>query len=199
MQVPRPYSVSGADGNRCYSGGGKCHNSPRAPLVRLAASPRGPREPCFEKAGRAEGRRKGRKARRRLYGLPSQCRRVRLHPPAVADRCSRFRGNIGVDGRISGLLRERGAQCSGKPSPAKGQPFFEAQADLGLQQRTVFQRSRVPSVAGESRFSKFWGTGDERLPEGGRDQAERTPVVTRSRRAGPASVSVSGADGLLRQ
>ena len=41
VQVPRPYSVSGADGRAGHSGLGKCHNSPRTPLVRLAAAPRG--------------------------------------------------------------------------------------------------------------------------------------------------------------
>ena len=33
VQVKGQYSVSRADGHRCYSGGGKCHNSPRAPLL----------------------------------------------------------------------------------------------------------------------------------------------------------------------
>ena len=44
VQVPSPYSVSGADGRERHSGGEKCHNSPRAPLFRLAASPRGGRQ-----------------------------------------------------------------------------------------------------------------------------------------------------------
>ena len=92
VQVVGQYSVSGADGRWRYSGKGKCHNSPRAPLFRLAASPRGG---CRADVGcralrRPVGRgkvRKGRRARRALFGLPSQCRRVLPHPPAVADRC----------------------------------------------------------------------------------------------------------------
>ena len=33
VQVSRPYGVSGADARLRYSGGGKCHNLPRAPMV----------------------------------------------------------------------------------------------------------------------------------------------------------------------
>ena len=64
--------------------------------------------------------RKGRKFRRALSGLQTQCRRARLRPPAVADRCPRFRGHIGVDGRISRCLREGWGRARGNFAGSTG-------------------------------------------------------------------------------
>ena len=52
----------------------------------------GTQKPSPERKGHG-GRRKGRKARRALFGLHTQCRRVLPHPPAVADRCSASRSH----------------------------------------------------------------------------------------------------------
>ena len=80
------------------------NNSPRAPLFRLAASPRGGR---WRQEGRVSSKRragqrdrqKGRKSRQALFGLLSQCRRVLPHPPAAGRPMFPLRGNIGVVGK----------------------------------------------------------------------------------------------------
>ena len=83
-----------ADGRRRNSGDGTCHNSPRAPLIRLAASPRGGCRAASwsrssKKAGRAEGVTSGPEVSAGAFRAAQSVQACALRPPAVADRCFR--------------------------------------------------------------------------------------------------------------
>ena len=53
VQVPRPYSVSGADGRSWHSGGEKCHNSPPRPPVSPCGGCRANAGSCVENRGKS--------------------------------------------------------------------------------------------------------------------------------------------------
>ena len=195
--------MSGADGRAWYAGFGKCHNSPRAPLflppgfaVRQVSC--GRQWPCFEKAaGQGSGAKVG-KARHTLFGLPSQCRRARLRPPAVADRCSRFSGHIGVVGRDCRIFKGEGSPKLWKNVVESRQSLLTFPAGLHLQRKAVSQRSDGLSFAtGQTAALEALGP---RATRGAR------PVVMNSRDSLAAlnemttvqvmhPYSVSGADG----
>ena len=155
----------------------------------------------LRKGGRAEGR--GAEAGRLggdFFGLQTQCRRVRLHPPAAADRCSRLRGNIGVDGRNFRIFGKRGARSSGKPSLSANSRFLT----LGGPASTV--KNRLPTL-GRTVVCNVQAVF-QRSGAPGRFRAAR-PVVMNSRNSLPAlkemttvqvkgQYSVSGADGRTR-
>ncbi len=151
----------------------------------------------LRKGGRAEGR--GAKAGRLggdFFGLQTQCRRVRLHPPAAADRCSRLRGNIGVDGRNFQIFGKRGARSSGKPSLSANSRFLT----LGGPSFATYNRLSTLGRAVAGRAQPFFNARGPRATRGAR------PVVMTSRNSLPAlkemttvqvegPYSVSRADG----
>ncbi len=100
---------------------------PRAPLIRLRRAFAAGRESIFEKAGKTK-RRKVRKPRQAFFGLQTQCRRARLHPPAAGRPMFPLRGNIGEIGKdfqifermwCRPLLREKRVLVFGLFSPGK--------------------------------------------------------------------------------
>ena len=92
----------------------------------------------------------GRKARRTCFGLLRQCGRVLPHPPTVADRCFRFRGNIGVVGRISRFLRECACSTLWKAVVEKELPILNAPGTVSYTGQSFSKRA----VAGvKKRFS----------------------------------------------
>ena len=114
VQAPRPYSVSWNRREFAALGRGKCqgsggNNSPRAPLV-LSAS--------YQRSGKRGARSAEREGQREVAPRPevsadalraaNSVQACALRPPAVADRCFRFRGNIGVDGRDFQIFRGEG-------------------------------------------------------------------------------------------
>ena len=84
-----PYSVSGADGRWRHSGEGKCHDFPRAPsfLSAFCRSFWGTQKSGSEQAGQGSVAKAGRLGRR--VSAAKSVQACALHPPAVADRCSR--------------------------------------------------------------------------------------------------------------
>ncbi len=188
----------GADGRWRDSGGENVIISPGPPWfalrLRRAAGPCGRGKPYFENEGENRSHAKAGS----LGGRVSGCRvsaGVRPAPACGGRPMFPLRGNIGVVGRISGLLGESLVQRSGKPSlradslfftpgpslvvhsrfstlgravDGSGLPFLTVQGNFRLPRMTVSQRSGVP--------------GDVRSPADVRKQAGFTPAVKRSRR-----------------
>ena len=85
-------------------------------------------------------RREGRVVRSVRFGPQPQCRRARLRPPAVTDRCSAPQ-NIGTIGKDFRIFRSRSNRY-GKFSPA-GASFFEIRGRR-LQRQAASPRAGTP-------------------------------------------------------
>ena len=93
-----------------------------------------------------------------------------LRPPAVADRCPRFRGHIGVVGRDFRIFKGEFDSRLWEAFVARRQSLCNAQAGRRWSRTAVFQRSSGPSFTENSHLSTLGGPGTlSSGPAGGHD------------------------------